>query len=56
MVVTAAKSKIHSEMYGKFNPQQGAFAAIRFGGSVVTWGRPSCGGDSSAVESQLRDV
>ncbi|CAE7200175.1 SAP2 [Symbiodinium natans] len=32
-----------------------AFAAIRSDGSVVTWGDKHGGGDSSAVQSQLRD-
>ena len=31
-----------------------AFAALRSDGSVVTWGDPEFGGDSSAVEQQLR--
>ncbi len=31
----------------------GAFAAIRADGSVVSWGDPSYGGDSSAVAAQL---
>ena len=34
----------------------GAFAAILGDGSVVTWGGPGFGGDSSAVQEQLRDV
>ena len=33
-----------------------AFAAIRGDGSVVTWGCGYGGGDSSAVQEQLRDV
>jgi len=35
---------------------QGAFAALRHDGSVVTWGDPSCGGDSSAVQAKLKGV
>ena len=31
----------------------GAFAAILESGSVVTWGHPSAGGDSSQVQDQL---
>ena len=34
----------------------GAFAAILGDGSVVTWGHAGYGGDSSAVQDQLRDV
>lgn len=33
-----------------------AFAAIRSDGRVVTWGARNAGGDSSAVQDQLRDV
>jgi len=33
-----------------------AFAAILADGSVVTWGDQSNGGDSSAVQGQLRNV
>ena len=36
--------------------RHGAFAAILADGSVVTWGDPSCGGNSSAVQDQLRSV
>lgn len=32
-----------------------AFASLR-GGSVVTWGNPECGGDSSKVQARLRHV
>ena len=31
----------------------GAFAALKSDGSVVTWGAPSSGGDSSHVSSEL---
>ena len=34
----------------------GAFAAILEGGTVVTWGYPSDGGDSSDVVEQLHSV
>ena len=34
----------------------GAFTAILGDGLVVTWGRADSGGDSSAVQDQLRDV
>ena len=33
-----------------------AFAAILEDGSVVTWGDPGWGGDSSAVQDQLKSV
>ena len=33
-----------------------AFAAIRGDGSVMTWGDAGFGGDSSAVQAQLRNV
>ena len=33
-----------------------AFAAILADGSVVTWGSPAYGGDSSAVQHRLRNV
>ena len=33
-----------------------AFAAILADGSVVTWGIPEYGGDSSEVRDQLNDV
>ena len=33
-----------------------AFAAIMVDGSVVTWGNANNGGDSSAVQDQLRCV
>ena len=34
----------------------GAFAALTRSGTVVTWGHPECGGDSSAVRHLLVDV
>ncbi|CAE7199272.1 USP [Symbiodinium natans] len=34
----------------------GAFAALRGDGTVVTWGRAISGGDSAAVQGQLRGV
>ena len=33
-----------------------AFAALLWDGSVVTWGSQTCGGDSSAVKEELRNV
>ena len=35
---------------------QGAFAAILGDGSVVSWGKADDGGDSSAVQDQLKNV
>ena len=35
---------------------RGAFAAILADGSVVAWGAPDRGGDSSAVQDQLKNV
>ena len=35
---------------------QRAFAAMKSDGSVVTWGDPNSGGDSSKVQHQLRRV
>ena len=32
------------------------FAGVRGDGHVVTWGRARYGGDSAAVQEQLRDV
>ena len=34
----------------------GAFAAILGNGDAVTWGVPSCGGDSRSVKMLLKDV
>lgn len=33
-----------------------AFAAILADGSVVSWGNPAAGGDSSAVQDRLKHV
>ena len=38
------------------HPSAHAFAAIQRNGSVITWGNPAFGGDSSAVREQLKDV
>ena len=38
----------------RFKPLFEAFAAILADGSVVTWGDPDCGGDSSEVRDQLK--
>ncbi|WP_413360828.1 Ig-like domain-containing protein [Prochlorococcus sp. MIT 1201] len=34
-------------------PNQGAFAAVKDDGSVITWGNPGWGGDSSSVAADL---
>lgn len=57
--VTVLQSKISSRMYSRCRATAGAFAAILADGSVVTyvtWGDPDRGGDSSAVQDQLRNV
>ncbi|OLP94845.1 hypothetical protein AK812_SmicGene23079 [Symbiodinium microadriaticum] len=41
---------------GPISETGGAFAAIRSDGSVVTWRHAGFGGDSSAVQEQLRHV
>ena len=43
-------------MCSKFTSTSEAFAAILADGSVVTWGDEDFGGDSSAVQDQLRGV
>ena len=40
----------------KIQASMAAFAAILGDGSVVTWGGAGYGGDSSAVQDQLRDM
>ena len=56
MVVTALKSKIGSKVSSRFKQLTWAFAAILADGSVVTWGDPDFGGDSSEVQDQLKIV
>ena len=56
MAVTALKSKISSRVSSRFKQLNGAFAAILADGSVVTWGDPGYGGDSSEVQDQLKGV
>ena len=56
-VTVSAVSKSAQGCAARFRPQQSAFAAILEDGSVVSWGLdPYCGGDSSAVQHQLRGV
>ena len=55
VVVTAPESKISSGMLNRFVAQT-AFAAILADRTVVTWGDAECGGDSSRVQDQLRNV
>ena len=40
---------VYSQIYSNKN----AFAALKLDGSVVTWGLPANGGDSSSVSSSL---
>ena len=66
VVVIALNFKNSSGMYSTFSPlhelgsqqmhMQAAppFAAILANGSIVTWGHPEWGGDSSGVQEQLR--
>ncbi|CAE7945442.1 HERC1 [Symbiodinium sp. KB8] len=42
--------------WGNIQASGGAFAAILSDGSVVTWGNAALGGDSSAVQGQLKNV
>ena len=56
MVETAVRYGISCEMCGRSKLLVVAFAAILGDGSVVTWGQARSGGDSSAVQDQLRDV
>lgn len=37
-------------------PRSTAFALVRSDGSVVSWGMPNWGGDTSAVQEELYDV
>ena len=55
MVVTAAVSRSSSGTCS-IQATQGAFAAVLGNGSVVTWGSPKHGGDSSSVQEQLSSV
>ena len=43
-------------MSSRFKATSEAFAAILADGSIVTWGRPDSGGDSSEVQDQLKGV
>ena len=43
-------------MCSRSKPLSALFAAILGDGSVVTWGDASFGGDSSAVQGQLKHV
>ena len=41
---------------GREHPNRDAFAALKSDGSVVTWGDPESGGDSSSVAAQLNSA
>jgi hypothetical protein len=59
LVVTARESKISSGMFSRFMPHPMlllTFAAILADGTVVTWGNPEYGGDSSTVQDQFSYV
>ena len=56
VVVTVREFEISSRVCSRFKPHKWAFAAILEDGSVVTWGRADHGGDSSAVQDELRGV
>ena len=56
LAVTVRQFEISSGVSSRFKPQKWAFAAILEDGSVVTWGHAGFGGDSSAVQDQLRGV
>ena len=52
MVATAPGSEISSRIHATYF----AFAAFLADGSVVTWGHPDFGGDSTVVRDQLKNV
>ena len=52
--VTANVQELKHVKQLRATPQ--AFAAILEDGSVVTWGSPYAGGDSSGVQARLRNV
>ena len=56
VAVTVRQFEISSRGVQHIQATWGAFAAILADGSVVTWGDADCGGDSSAVQDQLRGV
>ena len=57
MAVTVRQFEISSRVVQQIQATvMGAFAAILEDGSVVTWGEPRFGGDSSAVRDHLRGL
>ncbi len=52
----SSKSNSHTQSQKVSASTVSAFAALRQDGTVVTWGDPSAGGDSSEVQDDLRDV
>ena len=50
---TAAAGAVFQTGSGSEFPNYGAFAALKSDGSVVTWGDPNSGGDSSGVAASL---
>ena len=55
-MATALRSNISLKDVQQIQGATSAFAAIVADGSVVTWGNPDDGGDSSQVQHQLKDV
>ena len=56
MEVTALKSEDQLNDVQQVQSSGSAFAAILADGSVVTWGDPDYGGDSSEVQDRLKGV
>ena len=54
-LVTAPESKVSSGMCSRFRPHLPLLLQY-WERSVVTWGHPKYGGDSSAVQDQLKNV
>ena len=52
VIVLLSKSHFHL-VFQKLSSWNGAFAALKDDGSVVTWGNNDFGGDSSLVSEQL---
>ena len=56
MAATVVECSISLRDVQQIQASDHAFAAIRGGGSVVTWGNATFGGDCSAVQDQLTNV
>jgi hypothetical protein len=55
-LVAGRWATFHHNRYSHVFSNAGAFAALKLGGTVVTWGNATAGGDSSAVAAELVDV